>query len=326
MKKIVNINLSGRVFNIDEDAFTHLKAYLDRLKSYFKNQEGGQEIITDIESRIAELLSERMVGKFGVINQRMVDEVIGMMGQPEDFDGEDSGKSDARKTDYTNYHQHTNKKLYRDIDSRVLGGVCGGIGAYLNIDAVWVRVIFALLIFFGLGIIIPIYILLWIIVPAAVTTAQKLQMQGENITIDNIEKTIKNEFEDVKRQFSKAKDSDAYKKGQSWWNKFNKRDKTTLLIVAIVGGVILLSNFLGGHAIHNNFLHTGFMNGVNFHIGHLPFFNFPGLAIIAMVLLLVGLVIRPAFKIILYVLVFIVLAAFVTKILSFMLGGAFLFC
>ena len=325
MKKIVNINLSGRVFNIDEDAFAHLRVYMDRLKDYFKNQEGGQEIIADIESRIAELLGERMVGKFGVINLRMVEEVIGMMGQPEDFDTEDSEKSDTGKTDYSSYHQHANKRLFRDIDSRVLGGVCSGIGAYFNIDAVWVRVIFALLIFFGLGTIIPIYIVLWIIVPAAVTTAQKLQMQGENITIDNIEKTIKNEFEDVKKQFSKARNSNVYKKGQSWWDKFNKRDKTTLLIVAIVGGMILLSNIFGAHPIHNNFLHTGFMNGLNFHVGHLPFFHFPGVAIIAVVLLLTGLLIRPAFKIILYVIAFIVLAVFGIKILSFVLGGAFMF-
>lgn len=226
MKKIVNINLSGRVFNIDEDAFAQLSAYMDRLKNYFKNQEGGQEIIADIESRIVELFGDRMVGKFGVVNQRMVEEVMGMMGQPEDFEPEGNENYHKQEPDYGAYYQHTSRRLFRDPESKVLGGVCGGIGAYLNIDPVWVRVIFVLLIFFGLGIIIPIYIVLWIVVPEAVTIAQKLQMHGQNVTIDNIERAFRKEYEDVKRQFGKVRDSDAYKKGQSWWNKFVKNDKT----------------------------------------------------------------------------------------------------
>lgn len=319
------MNLSGRVFNIDEDAFAHLRVYLDRLKRYFENQEGGQEIINDIESRIAELLGERMVGKFGVINQRMVEEVIDLMGQPEDFEPEENEDYNKRKSDYGTYNQHTSRRLFRDAESRVLGGVCGGIGAYLNMDPVWVRVIFVLLIFFGLGIIIPIYIVLWIIVPVAVTTAQKLQMHGENVTIDNIEKSIRNEYEDVKRRFGKVRQSDVYKKGESWWKKFNKRDKTVLTIVAIVGGVMLLSNLFAVHGIHGDFVQLPFMNQVSFHMGHLPFFHFPGLGLTVFALLIIGLIFPSAFKIILYVIAFIFLTMFGIKILSFLFGSSFMF-
>lgn len=325
MKKIVNINLSGRVFNIDEDAFAHLRRYLDRLESYFKNQEGGQEIINDIENRIAELLDERMVGKFGVVNLRMVEEVIGMMGQPEDFEPEENKNNDKQKSEYGVYNQHTSRRLFRDAESRVLGGVCGGIGAYLNMDPVWVRVIFVLLIFFGLGIIIPIYIVLWIIVPVAITTAQKLQMRGENVTIDNIEKSIRNEYEDVKRRFGKVRQSDVYKKGESWWKRFNKRDKTMLTIVAIVGGALLLSNLFNVHGIHSGFVQPVFMNNMSVHLGNLPFFHFPGLGFTVLALLLIGLIFRSAFKIILYVIAFIFLAMFGIKILGFLLGSSFLF-
>ncbi|SMO52607.1 phage shock protein C (PspC) family protein [Saccharicrinis carchari] len=330
MKKTININLSGRVFYIDDDAFARLRGYLDRLEKYFANQEGAQEIISDIESRIAELLSEKIAGLSAVVSMHMVEEVMAMMGQPEDFDSEDSEKEPERKSNYSSYAQPNSKRLFRDLESRVLGGVCGGLGAYLSIDPVWVRVIFALLIFVGLGTIVPIYIVLWIIVPPAVTTAQKLQMHGKNVTIDNIEKAIRKEYEDVKRQFGKVRGTNFYKKSERWWNKFNKRDRTTLIIVAVVGGAILLFNmftfnFTHTELVHNSFTVPTFMNEVNFRIGHLPFFHFPGWVVIAMLFLLIGLLFRTAFKIILYIIGFAILTVFGIKILSFILGSAFIF-
>ena len=240
MKRTVNINLSGRVFYIDDDAFARLRAYLDRLERYFKKQEEGQEIINDIESRIAELLGDRISGETGVVTIQMVEEVMSMMGQPEDFEDEEAA-SDSSSQSYEKYtYGRANKRLFRDVDGRVLGGVCGGIAAYLNMDPVIVRIVFALFIFFGLGITIPIYIILWIVVPAALTTAQRLEMRGENVTISNIEKAIRNEFEDVKQRFSRVRDSKVYKKGESWWNKFSKGDKTVLMIVVLVASIFFL--------------------------------------------------------------------------------------
>ena len=214
MKKTVNINLSGRVFYIDDDAYARLKGYLEKIEKYFKSQEEGDEIFKDIESRIAELLGDMISTKTGVVTMEMVEEVINKMGQPEDFEDEETAETKKEEPKYERFsYGKANKRLFRDVDSRILGGVCSGIAAYLNMDPVLVRILFVLIMFVGVGVIIPVYIILWIVVPAAITTAQKLEMRGENVTISNIEKAIKREYEDVKKQFSKMRDSKTYKKG-----------------------------------------------------------------------------------------------------------------
>ncbi|MGQ1786445.1 PspC domain-containing protein [Saccharicrinis sp. GN24d3] len=320
MKKTVNINLSGRVFYIDDDAFARLREYLDRLEHYFKQQDEGQEIINDIESRIAELLGERISGKSGVVTLGMVEEVIGMMGQPEDF-YEEGEESKGPKQEYEKYtYGRASKRLFRDVEGRVLGGVCGGIGAYLNMDPVIVRIIFALLIFFGLGITIPIYIILWIVVPAAITTAQKLEMRGENVTISNIEKAIRKEFEDVKQRFSKVRDSKAYKKSESWWARFSKGDKTVLIVVAVVGALFFLGNMIHFDMFHPNFIHQ-----VNHQFGHIPFLQFPGIFVMILILLVIGFVFKSLFKIIVYLIAFLFLAIMGVKIIGFFFGSVFMF-
>ncbi len=321
MKKTVNINLSGRVFYIDDDAFARLRGYLDRLERYFKKQEEGQEIINDIESRIAELLGERISNKSGVVSIEMVEEVIGMMGQPEDFVEEGDEKGSEQKRTFYETYQKSKKRLYRDVDNRVVAGVCSGIAAYLNMDPVLIRVIFAILPFLSLGIIVPVYIILWIVVPEAFTTAQKLEMRGENVTISNIEKAIRNEYEDVKLQFSKVRESKAYIKGETWWNKFTKRDKTVLLIVALVGSVFFLGNL-----IHFNVFQPDLYYLTNFNIGHIGFMQFPGIVVLVLVLLVIGFVFRSLFKIIIYLIAFMFLAIIGVKVISFMFGSVFMFC
>ena len=102
MRKTVNMNLNGRVFYIDEDAYAKLRNYLDRLESYFKNQEEGKEIIKDIESRIAELFEEKLKSKTGVVTLQMVEDVISQMGQPEDFAGEGYEETETTSETYRN--------------------------------------------------------------------------------------------------------------------------------------------------------------------------------------------------------------------------------
>ena len=323
MKKTVNINLSGRVFYIDDDAYARLKEYLTKIEKYFKSQEGGEEIFKDIESRIAELLGDRISDKSGVVTMEMVEEVMGKMGQPEDF--EDDETADNKKEEEPKYEKFTygraNKRLFRDVDSRVLGGVCSGIAAYLNMDPVLVRILFVLIMFVGVGIIIPIYIILWIVVPAAITTAQKLEMRGENVTVSNIEKAIKREYEDVKQQFSKMRDSKTYKKGESWWNKFTKRDKTMIAIIAIGGALFLLANIA-----QVNFFHPDFYHQVNFNMGHVPFFHFPGIVVLVFILLIIGLIFKTIFKAILYIIAFLLLAVVGLKIIGILMGSVFMLC
>jgi len=189
MKKTININLAGFVFYIDEDAYEELQKYLKNIKTYLGNTEGREEIIHDIESRIAELFSEKQKQVITLIE---VSEVIEVMGEPEDYMSEDETEE---KTSY----KSSNKSLYRDPDSTVLGGVCSGIGHYLNIDAIWIRLIFLAMVWSGVSILF--YFILWAIIPKAETTAQKLEMKGKAATFSNIEDYVRKGYENVKDDF-----------------------------------------------------------------------------------------------------------------------------
>jgi len=196
MKTTITVNLGGLVFHIDDDAHEILNTYLITIEKQFANEAECQDIMSDIEARLAELFTEMLDGKRDVIRKEDVSKVIEILGQPEDFtDGEPSASGSSHKTNST---YQTTKRLYRDPDNRVLGGVCGGLGAYFNIDPIVFRILF-LLIFFGMGAGLLIYIILWIAIPEALTTAQKLEMRGEPITIENIKKAVREEFENVKK-------------------------------------------------------------------------------------------------------------------------------
>ncbi|WP_338358288.1 PspC domain-containing protein [Yeosuana marina] len=196
MNKTVNINLAGIFFHIDEDAYQKLQRYLEAIKRSFTDSQGRSEIISDIEARIAELFSERVKHDKQVIGNKEVDEVISIMGQPEDYLVDDEIFEDEpqpapkRKTS-------PSKKLFRDTDNSYIGGVASGLGHYLGIDSVWIRLIWLLLAIGSGGTFILIYVLFWILVPEARTTAEKLTMTGEPVNISNIEKKIKDGFDTV---------------------------------------------------------------------------------------------------------------------------------
>ena len=194
MNKTVNINLANILFHIDEKAFNKLQRYLESIKRSFSGTAGSDEIIADIEARVAELFQEKMENDRQVITLKEVDEVINIMGQPEDYMvDEDIFEDEPRKSSESRPRV---KKLYRDIDNKYIGGVCAGLEHYLGFDVLWIRLIFIVLgIFTGFGFIA--YILLWILVPEAATTSQKLDMRGEPVNISNIEKKVKEGFEEV---------------------------------------------------------------------------------------------------------------------------------
>lgn len=212
MKKTIKINLSGIIFNIDDDAYEKLKTYLDTISHHFSNQQESKEIINDIEARIAELFQERVSSEKQVITIAIVNEVIDIMGNPEDIadTGEESGDKKTFHDSYT-----TSKRLFRDPENSVIGGVCGGLAAYFGVDPVIFRLLFVLFFFVG-GASILVYIILWIVLPRAETAAQKLEMRGEKVNVSNLEKKIREEYDNVKdnvkESVSKAKSSDTYKK------------------------------------------------------------------------------------------------------------------
>jgi phage shock protein PspC (stress-responsive transcriptional regulator) len=201
MNKTVNINLGGFFFHIDEEAYNKLKKYLDAVRiSLNDDPKGKDEIINDIEIRISEILFERIKSDRQVVNLNDVDYIIEIMGKPEDYTVDDSFFDESFNDINKNRKK---KKLYRDPDDKFFGGVCSGIAHYFGIDPVWVRLFWIFLaITFGSGILI--YLLLWVLLPAANTTSQKLEMQGEVVNISNIERKIKEELNDVSNKFKEG--------------------------------------------------------------------------------------------------------------------------
>lgn len=239
MNKTVNINLAGIFFHVDEDAYKVLRNYLDTIKISFKNTEGSLEIIADIEARIAELFSELLQSKAEVISLKEVEEVIAIMGQPEDYLDEEALNEEQPSFD-SQSNTNINKKLYRDISDRYISGVCSGIGHYIGLDSLWVRLIFILLLFVSAGTIVPIYIILWVLVPEAITTADKLRMTGQPINVSNIEKKIKDGFSSVS---DGVKQVDFKKHG----NQIKSSSKTVVdgLIKVLSVGLTLFGKFIG---------------------------------------------------------------------------------
>jgi phage shock protein PspC (stress-responsive transcriptional regulator) len=291
MKKVININFQGRVIPIEENAYELLNRYVESLRKFFANEEGRDEIINDIEGRVAELFGETLKKGGTCITEDDVNRIIDSMGRPEDFDGEEAnvqsqlgGEQKQQKSSYQQEHQHAYttqeaKKLYRDENNKVLGGVCSGMANYFGIDPLVARILFVIFIgvtfvpylilwvavpstatkvigsvrkrlfrdpddkviagvcsglsqYFGVSIWIPrllflipffsfifrfghwgwwdfphflsvsfspgslfIYVILWMVLPEAKTSADKLEMKGEKVDLNNIKNTIQNDLE-----------------------------------------------------------------------------------------------------------------------------------
>jgi len=196
MNKTVNINLAGVFFHIDEDAYLKLSRYLEAIKRSFTDSQGRSEIISDIEARIAELFSERIQNEKQVVGIKLVDEVITIMGQPEDYLVDDEIFEDEPQPRQS-YSSRTTKKLFRDTVNSYIGGVAAGLSHYFGIDAIWMRLLWILLTIGSGGTFILIYLIFWALVPEAVTTAEKLTMTGDPVNITNIEKKIKDGIDTV---------------------------------------------------------------------------------------------------------------------------------
>ena len=174
MDKTIKINLGGTLFQIDEEAYKMLRKYLQDIDNRLRNTPGGAETVEDIELRIAEIFQSQG-GSAGVISKENIEAMISIIGKPEDFE---TG-SDEKETKAPYYHSTTRKKMYRNPDDTIISGVCGGIGAYLNIEAVWVRLLFILFTcFFGIGFFV--YVALWIALPSAHSDPQKREMYGRD--------------------------------------------------------------------------------------------------------------------------------------------------
>lgn len=257
MNKTININLASTFFYIDEDAYDVLQHYLKRLESAFKKTVGKDEILGDIEARIAELFQEYKKHTSYVINKNDVAKMIETLGQPEDFAFEEEPQSASKQ-------KTRQRKLFRDSDDQFIGGVASGMGHYFGIDSVWMRLIWLSLGLFSGGSVLFIYILFWILIPKAVTTADKLKMKGEPVNIANIERKIKEEFEEVTERiknvdYDEAKSS-LKKKSKNFFN-FLENLLVLLLksLTKIIGFVLILISLISIIGICVSFISFNFI-------------------------------------------------------------------
>lgn len=214
MKKTFNINLGGYPFTIDEDAYEHLKEYLDALRHHFQYHDGADEIISDIESGTAEILHTRLENR-KIISMNDVQAAISRMGTPEDFGAETNFKEDMNysENNASNKKYKTGKRLYMNPEEKVIGGICSGLSAYLGIeDPVWMRITFAVLALVSAGIMIPVYIVLLIILPEAKTAAQKLEMRGKTIDVNSIARVVEEGVEGISKTITQITDEFSKKK------------------------------------------------------------------------------------------------------------------
>ena len=197
MKKTIDINLAGLRFALDEDAYQRLSTYLRALEAQLSQTPGKEEILADIEGRIAELFTANLNPGKQVINLAEVDAVVATMGAPEDFagDGAEGGRV-AGDWQPLGAEESSKKRLFRDADDRVVGGVASGLAAYFEVDPVVVRLLWAASILLG-GLGVWLYLILWVVVPPARTTADRLRMRGEKVNWKNIQKTVEDELNGV---------------------------------------------------------------------------------------------------------------------------------
>ncbi|MDO4164022.1 MAG: PspC domain-containing protein [Bacteroides sp.] len=200
MKKTLTVNLGGTVFHIDEDAYRLLDDYLNNLRMHFSKSAGADEIVDDIERRISELFSEKLVAGQQVITMTDVEAVISRMGKPEEMEADDEsdGAADATRKPFEAQTEETDKvhrRFFRNPDDKMLGGVISGTAAYFGWDVTLLRLLMVVLCLFSFEFLIPAYIICWLIIPEARTAAEKLSMRGEAVTVENIGKTVTDGFD-----------------------------------------------------------------------------------------------------------------------------------
>ncbi len=201
MNQTMHINLGGYSFVMDIDAYDLLDEYITSLERHFLHEEGATEILSDIEARMAELFREKLKGS-EIVTKKIVSSTIHQMGDASFFEDEHTHEEvlDDRSAGIS-----AGKRLYRDPEDKILGGVCSGIAQYFGVeDPLWIRLFFVVLNIAG-GSSFVLYVLLWIIVPIAKTRSERLAMRGEPINIDSIVRSVQDELDDIQDSLSSLK-------------------------------------------------------------------------------------------------------------------------
>ncbi len=198
MKKTLNINLAGSIYHIDEDAYILLDKYLRSLREHFTQGNNGDEIISDIELRISELFTEHLQKGYSIISIEQVEEVIQRIGSPEQMEDEAEKNENPASHSAKEETEKVKRRFFRDPDDKIIGGVLSGLAYYYDWNSTTLRIIVVLFSIFGLfWTTILVYLILWFLIPEAQTTAEKLSMKGEHVTVENIGKSVTEGFEKV---------------------------------------------------------------------------------------------------------------------------------
>ncbi len=260
MKEIERVSLGGYAFTLENDAARLAEEYLGELEKYYDGRAGGGEILDGIEERMAELLMEK-AGRDGVVSRPMIEEAIGILGRPEDIEAAEEeagaeGNSPAGPANDgkgTSNDERRQRKLYRDLENKMVAGVCSGLAAYFKQDVALFRILFVLftVVFtfgfwhHGVGWRISmgaptIYVILWICMPAAKTVRQRWEQRGEDGTLNSIQRSVEagaKEFEEAVKSVGQS----------SAWSEFaNIFGKLIGVILLIVGFAGLFTGSLWG--------------------------------------------------------------------------------
>lgn len=260
MKKTFNINIAGFPFVIDEDAYNLLNDYLKTIEHAFRHVDGASELINDLESRIAELLLQSAETGSAIITLADVEQIIARVGKPEEFVEEgtvmtedEEGNTQAVNVEtesvtpppYIPNPPRIVKRLYRDPQSAMLGGVCSGVAWYINWDVTWVRLLFVILTLISYATWPIVYLVLWIVVPEARTPLQRMQMMGEQPTMENIGKTVTDNFKEAEGIKTPSQPMEQPRTMSFLNSSFNIFTKIIIICGLIIGIPILIAITLG---------------------------------------------------------------------------------
>lgn len=244
MKEVEKVSLGGYAFTLDEDAARLAADYLGELERHYAGREGGSEILEGIEERMAELVREKC-GRDGVASRAIIEEIIGILGRPEDIESEEDEDSRPGAAP-SGTEPQTRRKLYRDVSDKVIAGVCSGLGVYFNLDKVLFRLIFAILTLLPLlglnsrhgfswqvELLSPaLYLVLWICMPPARTARQRWEQRGEDGTIHGIQQRVENGAREAGEALHSVGKSNA-------WSEIGR------IFEKLVGVVLLILGFGG---------------------------------------------------------------------------------
>lgn len=239
MKRTVSVNIKGMNFLIEEDAYELLQDYMDRLSQSLRNEKGNKEITEDIELRIAELCSSKLTDKKQVIEIEDIQSILETLGDPAQYIDEDAEPSETFSKNQENSHsKEKDRRLFRDVDKATIAGVCAGISNFFNIDVVIVRAIFVVMFLFG-GFGFPLYIILWIIVPKANSTIDRLRMKGKAVTVESVRDEVETAAERLKNESKSF--AQRMRKDDNYTRRFSSIGR--LITVIFGSGIIMFGLF-----------------------------------------------------------------------------------